>query len=89
MWAPGVGSREKSVVNSTQYDRNRIDILRLMISAFSDSLYQSPDHYDSCESLWLEVGTSSEAPYAEIVFYSLMNVVLGIPLPSSLSFPCL
>ena len=77
MWAPGVGSKEKSVVYSTQYDRNRIDILRLMISSFSDSLYQSPDQYDSCESLWLEVGTSSEAPYAEIVFYSLINVVLG------------
>lgn len=77
MWAPGVGSQEKSVVYSTQYDRNRIDILRLMISSFSDSLYQSPDSYDSCDSLWLEVGTSSEAPYAEIVFYSLLNVVLG------------
>jgi hypothetical protein len=77
MWAPGVGSREKAVVSSSQYDKNRIDILRLMISAFSDSLYQSPDRYDSCESLWLEVGTSADAPYAEIVFYSLINTVLG------------
>ena len=77
MWAPGVGSKEKSVVSSTQYDKNRIDILRLMISAFCDSLFQAPDSFDSCESLWLEVGTSADAPYAEIVFYSLMNVVLG------------
>ena len=77
MWAPGVGSIEKSVVTSTQYDRNRIDILRLMISAFCDSLYQNPDTYDSTSSLWLEVGTSVDAPYAEIIFYSLMNVVLG------------
>jgi hypothetical protein len=78
MWAPGVGSREKSILSSTQYDKNRIDILRLMIASFSDSLFQSPDGFDSCDSLWLEVGTSAEAPYAEIVFYSLMNVVLGI-----------
>jgi len=77
MWAPGVGSSEKSVFSSTPYDKNRIDILRLMISAFSDSLYQNPDTYDSCSSMWLEVGSSVDTPYAEIVFYSLMNVVLG------------
>lgn len=77
MWAPGVGSKEKSVASSSPHDKNRIDILRLMIAAFCDPLFQSPDSFDSCESLWLEVGTSSEAPYAEIVFYSLMNVVLG------------
>jgi len=77
MWAPGVGSNEKSVVSSTQYDKNRIDILRVMIAAFSEALYHHPDNYDSCSSMWLEVATSSDAPYAEIVLYSLMNTVLG------------
>lgn len=77
MWAPGVGSTEKTVVSSTQFDANRVDVLRLMIAAFSDSLYQPADSYDSCKSMWLEVATSVDAPYAEIVFYSLMNTVLG------------
>jgi len=77
MWAPGVGCSEKTLANSSQYDWNRIEILRLMIAAFSDSLFQNPDSYDSCESLWLEVGTSPDVPYGEIVFCSLMNVVLG------------
>jgi hypothetical protein len=77
MWAPGVGSKEKAVTTSSPHDKNRIDILRLLIAAFCDSLFQSPDSFDSCESLWLEVGTSADAPYAEIVFYSLLNVVLG------------
>ena len=77
MWAPGIGSKEKSVATSSQYDKNRIDMLRLMIAAFCDPLFQNPDTFDSCDSLWLEVGTSADAPYAEIVFYSLMNVVLG------------
>ena len=77
MWAPGVGSTEKAVTNSTQFDSNRVDILRVMIAAFCDSLFQSADGYDSCASLWLEVATSVDAPYAEIVFYSLMNTVLG------------
>ena len=77
MWSPGVGSVEKTVVNSSSFDGNRIDILRVMIAAFSDSLYQSADTYDSCASMWLEVATSVDAPYAELIFYSLINTVLG------------
>jgi hypothetical protein len=77
MWAPGVGCYEKTVVVSTQFDNNRVDLLRLMIATFSDSLYQNADTYDSCKSLWLEVATSADAPYADLVFYSLMNTVLG------------
>ena len=71
------GSAQKTVLNSTQFDNNRVDILRLMIAAFCDSLYQNADTYDSCKSMWLEVATSVDAPYAEIVFYSLINTVLG------------
>ena len=77
MWSPGVGSVEKTVVSSSSFDCNRIDILRVMIAAFSDSLYQSADTYDSCASMWLEVATSVDAPYAELIFYSLINTVLG------------
>ena len=77
MWAPGVGSAEKSVVSSSEYDMNRIDVLRLMIATFSDSLYQNPDTYDSCASVWLEEVTAIDTPYVEIVFYSLINTVLG------------
>jgi hypothetical protein len=40
MWSPGVGSTEKSVTHSTEFDMNRKDILRLMTAAFSDSLFQ-------------------------------------------------
>lgn len=36
----GIGSNEKSVVSSSEYDKNRIEVLRVMIAAFSDSLYQ-------------------------------------------------
>jgi hypothetical protein len=68
---------DHSVTTSTPYDSNRIDILRLMLTTFCDSLYQNADSYDSCASLWLEVATSIEAPYSEIVFHSLLNSVLG------------
>ena len=75
MWAPGVGSQEKSVVSSTEYDMNRVEILRVMIASFSEALYQNPDTYDSCASIWLEVATAADAPYAEVVLYSLLNTV--------------
>jgi hypothetical protein len=77
MWAPGVGCNEKSVNSSTQFDKARIDVLRVMIACFSDALYLPPETYDSCRSLWLEVATSADVPYAEIVLYSLINTVLG------------
>ena len=77
MWASGVGSVEKSVTLSTVYDQNRMEVLRVLLTAFCDPLFRSPDRFDPCASMWLEVATSSEAPYAEIVLYSLMNTVLG------------
>ena len=77
MWAAGVGTSDKAVTISSQYDNNRMEMLRLMVACFSDSLYQSPDSYDSCASLWLEVATSVDTPFAEITFNSLLNVVLG------------
>jgi len=77
MWATGVGSFEKSVTLSTAFDNNRIEVLRVMLAAFCDPLFRSPARFEPCASLWLEVATSSEAPYAEIVLYSLMNTVLG------------
>ena len=77
MWAPGIGSIEKSIVGSTIYDNNRIDIIRLMISLFSDALYQLPDTYNTNSSIWLEIATSNEIPYAEIIFNSLINTILG------------
>jgi hypothetical protein len=77
MWGPGVGSKVKTIISSTDYDLNRIEILRLMLAAYCDSLYQSPESYDNCASYWLEVATSADVPYSEIAFYSLMNTVLG------------
>ena len=40
LWAPGVGCAEKALAAGSQYDRNRIEILRLLLAACSDSLYQ-------------------------------------------------
>lgn len=77
MWAPGVGCSEKSVTFSSQYDNNRIEVLRVLLTACCDPLYRPPNRFDPCASMWLEVATSNDTPYSEIVLYSLMNTVLG------------
>ena len=79
MWAPGVGtsSMHKTMTNSTAFDINRIEVLRLMVAAFCDALFQNPERFDPCGSMWLEVATSVDAPYADIVLCSLMNTVLA------------
>lgn len=78
MWSPGVWSNIAAVPAwSSRFDLNRIDILRVLIACLSDSLYQSPESFDPCGSYWLEVATSSDVPYADIVFSSLINTVLG------------
>lgn len=68
---------DRTVTSSTAFDLHRVEILRLILAIFCDSLYQSADNYDSCSSLWLEVATADDAPYGEIVFSSLLNSVLG------------
>jgi hypothetical protein len=68
---------DRTVTSSSAYDLNRVEMLRLMLATFSDALYQSAERYDSCASLWLEVATSADAPYAEIIFHSLLNSALG------------
>jgi hypothetical protein len=77
LWASGAGKVEKSATQSSQYDINRVEILRLMIASLCDPLYQTPEGFDSCASYWLEVATSADTPYADLVFYSLLNTVLG------------
>eukprot|EP00605_Chrysophyceae_sp_TOSAG23-4_P001967 GSChrysophyteH1.ASY1.ANO1.2178.1 assembled CDS len=53
LWAPGVGSPQKSVTCSSQFDRNRIEVLRVMLGAFCDPLYTAPSSFDPCSSFLL------------------------------------
>ena len=78
VWTLGIGPSKVSTISNTvtQYDKNRTEILRLMLSAFCDALFQLPTDLDPCGSLWLEVATSADVPYAEILFNSLMNTIL-------------
>ena len=78
MWAAGVGSFEKTVVSSPQYDLNRIDILKLLLSVSCSDVYKEFRSFDSVHSnVWLKHICSADVPYAEVLLYSLLNTVLG------------
>ena len=77
MWSHGVGSLEKAVAASTHYDRNRIESLRLLLAGSCGDVYRSYDSMLTSANPWLKIACSNDAPFAEALFYSLMNTVFG------------
>lgn len=77
MWSHGVGSLEKAVTSSSHYDRNRIEALRLLLAGSCGDVFHSYDSFLTASNPWLKMACSNEAPYAEALFFSLMNTVLG------------
>lgn len=79
LWAPGVGVGAQNLgfdASTRKYDKNRIEILRLLLAACSDPLYSPADSYNPLASRWLAVATAADAPNAPCLFYSLLNTVL-------------
>jgi len=77
VWNKGVGTREQAQCAPTDYDAQRVEVLRLLSTLFCDAIYQKPRSYDVCRSLWLEAATGAEAPWVPVVLCSLLNSVLG------------
>jgi len=80
IWAPGVGVTAAEMgydVNTRKYDKNRVEVLRLMLTAACDPLYSPADEYNPLASRWLAVMTAADAPNSICLFYSLVNTVLG------------
>ena len=77
MWAPGLAVHEDVMVRSVAFDNNRIEVLRLLLGALCDPLYQSAEDFNPTKSRWLAVATALDVPNAELLFYSLMNATLG------------
>ena len=50
MWSSGVGSagHVRTPLTSATLDRNRLEVLRLMLSAFCETLYMSPEQVIEC-----------------------------------------
>jgi hypothetical protein len=82
VWAAGSGVKPEHLGGlletgaTRKYDKNRIEVLRLLLSACCDPLFSPADEYNPIASRWLAVATAADAPNAVCLFYSLLNTVL-------------
>lgn len=68
-----------------KYDRNRIEVLRLLLASCSDPLFSPADEYNPLASRWMSVAVAADSPNAPCLFYSLLNIVLSYD-PSKSNF---
>lgn len=79
VWAPGCGVEKGQLgfdASTRKYDKNRIEVLRLLLSACCDPLFSPADEYNPLASRWLAVAVAADSPNAICLFYSLLNTVL-------------
>ncbi|EEY59785.1 uncharacterized protein PITG_12913 [Phytophthora infestans T30-4] len=77
LWHSGVGYPDASVVNSSNYDRNRKEVLALLLTCFSGILYQTAETCSQWKDRFLEVATAPDCPFGPTLFYSLLNIVVS------------
>lgn len=79
VWSPGCGIERGQLGldgSTRKYDKNRIEVLRLLMSACCDPLFSPADEYNPLASRWLAVAVAADSPNAICLFYSLFNTVL-------------
>ncbi len=59
-----------------KFDKNRVEVLRLLLSACCDPLFSQAEDYNPLASRWLSVATAADAPNAICLFYSLLNTII-------------
>jgi len=80
VWAAGLGvdSSQLGFDGSTRkYDKNRVEVLRLLLSTLCDPLFSPADEYNPLASRWLAVAVAADAPNSICLFYSLLNTILS------------
>mmetsp|Transcript_12112 Transcript_12112/g.18396 ORF Transcript_12112/g.18396 Transcript_12112/m.18396 type:complete len:835 (+) Transcript_12112:156-2660(+) len=94
VWAGGIGVKTTKFNDATvrKFDKNRIEVLRLLLAACCDPLFSPSYEYNPLASRWLGVATAADSPNAICLFYSLFNTVMsydpkhGIGVPYSGAF---
>ncbi|ETW04426.1 hypothetical protein H310_04703 [Aphanomyces invadans] len=91
LWYNGVGYPDASAVASVQFDKNRKEVLKLLLTCFSSILYHTADSCDAYVDPFLAYATRKESRHAPTLFYSLVNVTLlydpvgwGVPYAGSI-----
>jgi hypothetical protein len=88
VWAPGTGVSPNQMgydMATRKYDKNRIEVLRLLLASCCDPLFSPADEYNPLASRWLAVAVAADAPNAVCLFYSLLNTILSYD-PSVMAF---
>ncbi|XP_061425944.1 protein HID1-like isoform X2 [Lethenteron reissneri] len=75
IWEAGVGVNI-SPPQSYVHDTNRLEILNLLLTCFSEVIYQSENDPRSCNS-WVKLFCSKENRHTLALFTSLLNVVFA------------
>ncbi|CAF3294296.1 unnamed protein product [Rotaria socialis] len=77
IWEAGVGCAH-SPVHSPSNDRNRTEILKLLLTCFSETIYMKPSvELQSYSNKWLNYFTSSDNRQTLPLFTSLINIVFS------------
>lgn len=86
VWAPGLGVKASQLHegHKRKFDKNRIEVLRLLLAACCDPLFSPADEYNPLASRWLAIAVAADAPNAICLFYSLMNTITSYEPPSGL-----
>jgi hypothetical protein len=88
VWTPGAGVSPQLLgfeMATRKYDKNRVEVLRLLLASCCDPLFSPADEYNPLASRWMAVAVAADAPNAVCLFYSLLNTVLSYD-PNSLAF---
>ncbi|RWS09541.1 protein HID1-like protein [Dinothrombium tinctorium] len=76
IWEPGVGFTN-STTSSSQFDRNRTELLRLLLTCFSTTMYMTPNEAGHTPNKWIQFFTSNENRHALPLFTSFINTVFS------------
>lgn len=76
VWEPGVGFESDS--NSTSnFDDSRSELLRLLMTCFSSTLYVKPYESSKHRNVWIEIFASDDNRHALPLFTSLLNTIFS------------
>lgn len=74
VWEPGVGF-DSGVNSTTSYDKNRSELLKLLLACLSTTLYETPANSMNTRNYWIETFASNDNRHALPLFTSLLNTV--------------
>lgn len=91
LWTAGVSYPDANVANSLAYDKNRKEVVKLLLTCFSGILYETAERCNLWKDRFLEIATAPDCPFAPTLFFSLLNIVItydpvgwGVPYAGSI-----